>query len=371
MKLIKLLLSGALAASGLICAQSSTYSTAPIGFNKVVCLTNSDTIVGVPFRQQGSLHSKLQVNPNIDGDSATLTLQTDSLAPGALTSHYLKFIDGDRAGRWYDIQTVATDPAGIANTSSAVTISLNGDTLGAATTGDAVIIAEYWTLATLFPPAEATTDAATTGHAIVASTSTLGPGRRTEVRLPNLIAPGINVPPEGRYYINEGIWKRNNSGNTNYGSTIIYPDSHFRISHPPAVTEATTFRSVGEVDMSATTIYLSTSSTVKQDNYIAIPRPISVSLNDLNLLGTEAFVASTNTLGSGRQDELLIFDNELQLRNKAPSARYYVHDGIWKLNNGGNTDRGGVLLSAGVGIMIRKSATIDGSTSTWTNLPTY
>ena len=123
--------------------------------------------------------------------------------------------------------------------------------------------------------------------------------------------------------------------------------------------------------MSATTIYLSTSSTVKQDNYIAIPRPISVSLNDLNLLGTEAFVASTNTLGSGRQDELLIFDNELQLRNKAPSARYYVHDGIWKLNNGGNTDRGGVLLSAGVGIMIRKSATIDGSTSTWTNLPTY
>lgn len=375
MKLIKLLLSGALTASGLICAQSSTYSTAPIGFNKVVCLTNSDTIVGVPFRQQGSLSSLLSASPAVVPgfpDLAEIPLQISTLTPGGLGQHYVKFEGGTRDGRWYDIT---------ANTASSATINLNGDTLDGVVEGDRVVITQYWTLDTLFPPDQATTgwtenlenpgEWIQNGHAIMASTSTLGSGRRTEILLPNLTAEGINIPSEGRYYIHNGIWKRSSSGNTSFDNTIIYPDTHFRISHPSSVTYTTTFRSAGEVEMSVMSIPLSTRQTTSQDNYIALGRPVSVTLNDLNLLGTDAFVSSTNTLGSGRQDELLVFDNALQLRNKAPSARFFVHNGIWKLSGGGNTDRGGELIDAGLGIIIRKSTTLSGSTVFWTNTPSY
>jgi len=359
--------------------RAEVLTTDPIGLNKVTCLNNSDTIVGVPLRTFGSIRTTLAAPPVVDGDSVTLTLSTGSLEPGALGNHYLKFIDGDREGRWYDIETAADN--GTPNTASTVTINLNGDSIGGVTIGDMVLIAEFWTLDTLFPPAGATTGWTETpvgsgnwvqnGHAIRASLNTLGTGRRTEVLIPNYAAAGINLPPEGRYYIHNGIWKRSNSGNNNFGLMRIYPDAHIRISHPPSVDHPTVFRNQGEVEVFRASIPLSTLPDGSQDNYIALPRPIPLQLNQLNLLGTSAFMASTNTLGTGRRDEVLVFDNELKLRNKSPSARYYVHNGIWKLSNGGNTDRGTDEIPAGAGIIIRKYQSGDGATVFWDNLPTY
>jgi uncharacterized protein (TIGR02597 family) len=98
---------------------------------------------------------------------------------------------------------------------------------------------------------------------------------------------------------------------------------------------------------------------------------LDLALSQLGLIGTPAFMASTSTLGTGRRDELLVFDNLAQLRNKAPSARYYVHNSIWKLHNGGNDDRGSVVIPAGSGIILRKYPTAGGSTVFWTNSPTY
>ena len=363
-----------LAASLPVAAQSVTSD--PIGFNKVTCLANSDTIVGVPLRKEGSLQAKLTADPVINGDFATLTLSATNL--GTLNNHYLKFNSGTKDGSWFDIT---------ANSDDAVTINLNGESLTAAAEGDSVMIAEYWTLDSLFPPVASpgvqgpTTSWTETpagsgnwvpnGHAIVPSTNTLGTGRRTEVLLPNLDAIGTNNPPEGRYYIHSGIWKKSNAGNTDFGTTIIFPDTHFRISHPTTVPYATTFRAAGEVEMAVTIIPLSTQQTTSQDNYVAVPRPLPVTLNALGLLGTPAFMASTNTLGTGRRDELLVFDNFHQLQNKAPSAVYYVHGGIWKLNNGGNADRGLEVIQAGAGVIIRKYQTATGATVFWANYPTY
>jgi hypothetical protein len=66
-----------LAAATQLMAQSVTSGS--VGFNKVTCLSNSDTIVGVPFRAQGSRHTKLAAAPVVSGDVAALILKSTIL----------------------------------------------------------------------------------------------------------------------------------------------------------------------------------------------------------------------------------------------------------------------------------------------------
>jgi hypothetical protein len=54
-------------------------TTNPMGFNTVTCLANSDTIVGVPLRAQGSIATKLAAAPAVNGAQATLTLAHNTL----------------------------------------------------------------------------------------------------------------------------------------------------------------------------------------------------------------------------------------------------------------------------------------------------
>jgi len=344
----------------------------PLGFNRVTCLANSDTIIGVPLRKTGSRVSSLSTAPSINGDRASLTLTHDNLYSSGLPSHYLKFTSGAKSGFWYHITGC---------TASSITVDLNGDSLDGVVGGESLLIAPYWTLDTLFPPSGATTSWTETfagsgewtpnGHAVVASSSTLISGRRTEILLPNVSAAGINLPAEGRYFIHGGVWKKSSSGHTNYGSTILYPDVYFTISHPTTVVRPTTFKASGGVDTESFVIQLNTRANVPQDNFVALLRPVNVTLDGLNLRQSGAFVPSTSTLTSGRRDQLLVFNNEQALRNRTPSAVYYVHGGIWKLSSGGNTDRSSVVIPAGTGFIIRKYQTPGGVTSYWNNTPSY
>ena len=341
-------------------------TTEPVGFNKVTCLANSDTIVGVPLRVQGSITTKLAAVPTLNGELATLSLASSALP--AFSKHYLKFIGGTRDGRWYDIT---------ANTATSVTIDLNGDNLNGVISGDSVLIAEYWTLNSLFPPAGATTSWTETpvgsgnwvpnGHAIFASTSTFPAGRRTELRFRDLVYAGINPPYSAKYYIHGGIWKLSGGGNTDRGSVALAPDTFLTISHPSTVTRSTTFRALGEVEFGSMNVPLFTLTSGSRDNLISILRPVNVSLESLNLRQSGAFVPSTSTFPSGRLDELLIFDNLVQLQNKTPSMKYYVHNGIWKLSGGGNTNRGLETVPAGSAFIVRKFKSDDGHTDMWLN----
>ncbi|NJM37856.1 MAG: TIGR02597 family protein [Akkermansiaceae bacterium] len=168
--------------------------TEPVGFNKVTCLGNSDTIVGVPLRMQGSVKSRLSANPTVNGNTATLNLVSSSLPTWTGSTRYVKFDSGTKDGSWYDITS---------NTADSLTINLNGDNLTGAVTSDSIVISEYWTLDTLFPPAAATTDPATTGHAIVASTGTSPIQRRTSILLPDIVTSGINLPASGIFTFKE------------------------------------------------------------------------------------------------------------------------------------------------------------------------
>lgn len=356
----------AIIAACVVCAAHAMPN--PLGFNKIVCLRNSDTIVGIPFRTQGSPRALMAGAPGAvaeNPDLAEISLQSITLAPGTLDRHYLKFDGGPRDGRWYDIT---------ANTATSVTIDLNGDTLDGVGDGNPVIITEYWTLDTLFPPAQATTswtenpenpgEMIQNGHAIVAWPN--GLTRRTELFVPNLTAEGINLAPSATYYITGGVWKKfGDNSQPDFGETILYPDNYFTIRHPLSVTHHTIFRSHGEVMIDNFTVFLSSRASGKQDNFIGIPRPVPVKLKDLGLNDDAVFAVSPSVLM--RRDELFVFDNETAIRNKAPSATYYRLASGWRRFGESTINQDETTIQAGTGFFIRKAATPAGGTAIWQN----
>ena len=371
---MKLKILTALLVAGIASAEHSML--APLGFNKIVCLTNSDTIVGVPFRMQGSMRNQLASAPIADPgdpDLFEIPLQSLNLTPGALDRHYLKFEGGAREGRWYDIT---------ANSATSVTIDLNGDTLDGVTQGDPVILTEYWTLDTLFPPDQATTswtehpanpgEWIQNGHAIVASAGTRAFERRTEVLLPNIDGEGINRSSTGFYFIHQAQWKKVNEQGTEFGSTILPPDSIFTIRNPSSVSHGTVFRISGSVDLSNFTIPLHTSTNSQRDAFIGLPRPVDVTLKELNLWESGAFIQSIGTRAFQRRDELLVYDNAQSSLPKSVVA-FYFHDGTnWlAVNDDDKLNRDDDVIPAGSGFIIRKYQTGTGETVFWNNQPSY
>lgn len=356
---------------GVAFLNAETVFTEPLGFNKITCLANSDTIVGVPFRAQGSIGAILSADPVVagDGESATLTLSLANLETDALNTHYLKFDGGTRDGRWYHIT---------ANTGNSVTIDLNGDNVDGVLAQTRVVIAEYWTLDTLFPPAQATTawtyDSESdthiqNGHAIVASGNILVTQRRTELLLPNTTETGVSRLPGAPFFITSSTWRRDGiSGNV--GSQSISPDSYLIIRHRLSVLHPTIFRSFGEVELKNISVPLSTNVSGRRDTYVAIPRPVDVRLDELNLIELGAFVASGGVLVPQRRDQLVVFDNSLNKINKLPTAAYFYSGGHWRID-GSSDPQNHVVIPAGSGFVVRKHQTITGSTAFWHNTPNY
>jgi uncharacterized protein (TIGR02597 family) len=348
----------------------------PLGFNTIVCLENSDTIVGVPFRPNGSQQGSLASAPTgTNGVSATLALAG---TPGFTVdefkdTHYVKFTSGAMDGHFYAIT---------GNTADTLTVDLNGENVPAAATDDGVIIAKFWTLDTLFPPADATTDPTTTGHAIVASSGTHPLVRRTQIMFPARDQQGINIPPEKSYFIDASVpqWVENVTGFPAAGTMIIWPDSYIVIRHPASVASSTSFKASGEVETGNFTIPVFRSTQTKQDNFIAIPRPVDVALDDLGLVTTDSattpFTPSASTHPLVRKDMLFVYDNTTALLNRVPSAIYFYtgtpgSDGKWVENVTGFPDAGSKVIPAGAGLLIRKAVADDSSTLFWKNSPSY
>ncbi len=363
-----------LAVLGAACALPASAAVSDtVGYNTIPCLANSDTIVGVPLRQSGSIKGALNGTPTFDvpSDTATLTL---SAAPSGTVdalafSHYLQFTSGTKNGQYFTIG---------ANSGTSVTIDLNGGNLtGVVSSGasaDTFIIAKYWTLNDLFPPAGATTawdgSNVPNGHAIVASTNTSLLFRKTQVLLPDVSSVGYNLPASKIFYITGSAWV-STDGTPNPGSFLIFPDGQLIIRHPASVTKATNYTCIGEVSMNAISIPLKTSSSGPQDVRISVPRPVDVKLSELNLIGSGGFIASPNTSLLFRKDQLYVYDNAVALTNKPASTIYYYNSGTsqW-MNVSGNTPADNDIIPAGSGFMIRKAKS-DGNPDEWVNTAAY
>ena len=354
----------------------------PLGINKVTCLANSDTIVGIPFRKSGSRSTLISGTPTLAAGQAegvtdlwvvpltNLTLQADSL-----NTHYLHITSGTHDGRWYDI---------VANSTNSVTINLNGDDLTGVAQNDRVTIAEYGNLDTLYPPAQATTGwtedpenlgtFVQNGHAIVGSNGTGSRSRKTEILYPDLIGLGINRAATKQYFIDlqSGEWK-DSFDNSTANDIRLWPDVSFTIRHPSVISSSTIYAANGEVETNKMAILLASITTGKHDNFIAIPRPVDVALVDLNLGGTDAFVGSDGIGSRSRKDELLLVDNMIQGRNKAATKQYYFDTsgaGVWR-DSFDNSDASLAVIPAGTGFVIRKSNSLTEATHFWQQTPSY
>lgn len=347
----------------------------PLGFNQIPCLANSDTIVGVPFRKEGSRSTVTSGAPlAVDGqpDQREIPLSSLTLTPSALTLHYLKFNNGTHDGRWYDI---------IDNSATSVTIDLNGDNIDTVASGDAVVIAEYWTLDTLFPPAEATTDWTEdpenpgtwvpNGHAIVASVGTRAFERRTELLFPNTAGSGINRSSIASYFIFNNQWQQVNGDGSNAGSVIIYPDAIKIIRQRAVISHPTLYRCSGEVLATNFSIPLHTQIDGPRDTFVGLPRPVDLTLSELNLWESGAFVQSVGTRAFERRDELLIFDNSNAALNKSSAVSYFHNGTSWLAVGDNATNRDMDIIPAGAGFIIRKHQTAGGETAFWNNSAPY
>ncbi len=331
-----------------------------VGFNQVTCLANSDTVLSVPFMKQPLAHqgavgttedvaaNRVRVNPTFPG-----TWTNDQFA----NAYYVRFTTGNKAGYWYDV---------VSNSSTGLLLDTNGDTLLGAqglAAGDKYVLVEHWTLDNLFPSATQTT--------INVSASNQAGDRKTEILLPNLTDFGVNLPPEGRYFLTAAGWRKDVIGFPAANTTILPPGSTFTVRHNASPT--TSFTPVGVVLKARDVIPLATSTTTRQDNAVAIQRPVPVKLEDAGL-GGAVFTPSLGHSTFQRRDELFAFDNSVAGLNKPASAIYYNVGGTWYRDAGliaSNPVANAVTaFEPGSGLVVRKYRG-DGSTALWGNQATY
>ena len=250
-----------------------------------------------------------------------------------------------------------------ANGTNSLTVNLNGDSISAVAASTSVTLIPYWTLGTAFPASDA-------GTSYVASTGTGGFSRQTQIFLPNLTGAGINLSSASSYYNYNGAWRiAGSDGTVAYDDTVLPLSTYFTVRNTAT---ATTFTPTGGVYMNRITTALDTQASSGQDNAVALPRPVSVTLNDLGLISSGAFVASTGTGGFSRADTLLAYDNTTTGINKSSSATYYYYNGAWRLSGtDGTADYGSTAIPYGVGFTIRKAAVANGTTGFWQNTRTY
>jgi len=248
------------------------------------------------------------------------------------------------------------------NGTSTVTLDTNGDDIGGIVAGTQVSLIPYWTLATVFPPSDL-------GVSYIGTQSVRS--LQTQILMPFYQGVGINISAFPIYfYSNTNSQWQMEGGTANAGDTIILSDGYFTIRNG---TTATALTAMGAVNIQRLAVPLTTgpSSTTPQDNFVSITRPLPVTLNDLNLISSNAFTPSTSIRNV--QDQLFLYNDAVATFNKTPSPNsdYIYLGGIWQHLGGTlGVDAGGDTIPSGAAILIRKAGS-NGSTVFWTNPPTY
>ncbi len=341
----------------------------PAGLCSIDCLSNSDTFTGIPFTR----------TPEFDGTIDSVTGNTITLegSPGFAMNQFVP--EAGTQPKTYYVHIGANAPTNpkegqiytvTANDAGSITVDPRGDDLSEITPGTRISIIPYWTLATLFPPADAN------------ATFTPSPSAfslKTQVLVPDDEAVGINLAPKAIYYFlssggNVGWRKLGDPITADHGHEIIHPGSYLVIRNGNGAPQRSVVLA-GSVAIPKTTLPLFTSAGSPQDNAVSLPQPMDATLDTLGLSPAAGnFVASTN--GFSLQDQVLVFDRSATGINRAPSAMYfYLSSGAnvgWrKVGDALTTDHGSDVIPAGSAIIIRKAKTAAGVTDFWTTSPNH
>jgi len=223
-----------------------------------------------------------------------------------------------------------------------------------------VTIVPAWTLETLFPPASQTTFHASTGP--------LATQRGSELVLFDATTAGINLAPTRRFYATASDWFEVGTY-APVDSIVLTPGQAFIVRHAPGA-GATTFTAASLIEEGAVALGLPVSNSLARDSVYAPPRPVALTLNELDLTAG-VFVESSSTAPADRRDLLMTFDNTTPGQNKLPAATYFRTGGQWVRDLAGFPPSGTALIEPGQGILIRKAPAAASAVLQWTNLPVY
>jgi uncharacterized protein (TIGR02597 family) len=358
-------------------AQADTVVTDPVGFTTTSCLSNSDTLLTVPFTRPQAFIGAIT---SISGSVVTV-----SGSPGWITNQFV-YAQGTQPNHYYALigPATTTNPKEghtypiTANTSSTITVDTTNDALSGIPTNAQVVVIPYWTLATVFPASDA-------GVSFTATTQTRS--IQTEILIPNYNATGINPSASAVYFFgnnvngdpNNGIgWRIIGDNATDHGDDVLIPDGYIvvrNLNNAPTLP----LTAVGGVLTKKLAVPELTNAASARDNSVSMVRPVNVALNSTGMNPTDgSFVATTQT--RSLQDQLFVFDNTSVALNKSPSAIYIYGNNIngdpnngigWRIVGDNATDHGNDLVPAGSALIIRKAANGTGLPVYWTNAPTY
>jgi uncharacterized protein (TIGR02597 family) len=356
-------------------------TTDPVGFTKTSCLSNSDTLVSLPFTRApefvGAISGVAGNVITVSGSPNWTPNQQFVYAAGSRPNHYYALIGGGgssnpKEGHYYPI----TDNG--SNTLTVTTTTANN--LTGITANTQVLVIPYWTPATVFPASDV-------NISFTATTSTAS--YKTQILVPNAAAAGVNLPYLPAYFFSNNVdgtssnvgWRVVGNNTTDRGDDVLAPENYFVIRNANGA-PTLPLTSVGSVLTKKFAVGLITSATQAQDNPVAMVRPVDVTLNSTGLGPADgSFVATQSprdivNLKRVAMDQLLLFDNAEAAIDKQPSKTYYYLSAIgkangWKLSGDGLTDHGNDLIPAGSAILIRKAKTAVAQTVFWTNAPTY
>jgi uncharacterized protein (TIGR02597 family) len=363
-------------------AVQAQVTTAPVGFNSVTALDNSDTRFSLPLQRPSGYQGLVQ---SVTGSAITVqglpgwTANQFIYASGAQTNtYYVSIGSGNKVGMFYTVTANSAD-TGTTNTTT-VTVDTAGDTLTGASgiiSGDSLSIIPFWTFGTLFP----------SGQGVFPASSVTGSGNLTQILIVSPSSVGTNLSATSTYYYYPGNgtnflagWRKVGGGFNNLkDDDILLPESPI-IIRQNGVGSNTAITATGTVPLSSRSYIIGTfENGTAQDNWVSIEIPVALTLAQSNLAQSAAFTSATSVTGSGG-DQLLVFDDTTAGFNKSAGATYYYYPGNgsnflagWRKVGGGfNTlfDTTAVF-QPGSGYVIRKQATTTASTSVWTVPLTY
>jgi uncharacterized protein (TIGR02597 family) len=336
-------------------AQEATATTEPVGYMTFNLPAGSDTRISTPL-------AKAPVFKGAVSSRSGFIIEFLNANLGSLTEkpHYLQVVNGDQAGMLFDISS---------NTSSSITLVDNGVTPNGLSEGTQVTVIEYWTVGSLFPAADR-------GVSFTASASTTAVARRTQILLPNNVSTGINrAVSTTLFFANDsetGFWRTSTQTTVNANDTPLLPDTFFIVRNPATAASNLKLTVTGSVITSPITIQIDRVAGGANDNYVSMSRPMDISLKNLGLVQSGAFLPSSATTAVARRDQLLVFDNNAVGINKAPAATYFYvgtpESGTWRSAANTAVDASETMIPAGSGIVVRKYGTgLSSSSQFWEN----
>jgi len=350
-------------------ASAQTATSGPVGFTTQLFVANSDTRFSPPLTRPPEFTGG--VAAPLPGATAVVTVAG---SPG-WTANQFAFSPPSQPKTYYAIfGPTSPTPAPYdaegkfftvtANTANTLTIDLAGDSLSSVPVNAQVQLIPYWTLGTLFPAADANVS-------FIPSVSQFV--RQTEILVPNHAALGVDTAVAATYYFTSGQWRKFGDGAVNYDNATLPPTESFTVRNKAS---SSTLVNLGGVEVKKVTTPLATQAADKQDNFVAIVRPVDVAIKDLGLTTNGAFVPSTSAFV--RADEILIYDNNVIGTDKSASATYYLLTGAaspadsrWRKFGAPTVDAGADVIPAGAGFVIRKAPAVGGATAFWVNDRTY